>query len=220
MKTHLSKIGMLAIIVFALTACYPGGAEYTSDADIVITDYDEEYNFNSIVTYFLADSINHIVDEGDTPNTSMDSYVLSELERNFDALGWTRIEDSTANEPDVAIVVAAIEVQNYNYYYMPWYSGWGWGWYWKSTDETQYWGYPGYGWGYPYYGGSYVTSYTTGTVAWNLFDPKLVDDTNEEILIQWIGAINGLLGTSTSTTKTRVSDAINQAFKQSPYLSE
>jgi len=224
MKTHLTKIGMLAVIVFALTACYPGGAEYTSDTDIVITDYDEEYNFNSISTYFLSDSINHIVEEGDTPDRSMDAFILSELERNFDALGWERLapQDSVnpGPEPDVSVVVSAIEVQNYNYWYMPWYGGWGWGWYWKSTNESTYWGYPGYGWYPPYYGGGYYTSYTTGTVAWNLFDPKLVDEDNEDIYVQWIGAINGLLGSSKSTTQTRVTNAINQAFRQSPYLSE
>jgi hypothetical protein len=221
MKKLISKIGILAVIVFALTACYPGGAEYTSDTDIVITDYDEQYNFSAVKTYFLSDSIQHINDDGESPNYSMDDYILSTLASQFDALGWERIIDSTAAEPDVAVVVAAIEVENYNYYTMPWYPGWGYGWYWKSTGETNYWGYPGYGWGYPpYYGGAYVSSYSTGTVAWNLFDPRLVDEESETVVIQWVGAINGVLGTSTSTTESRISTAINQAFYQSPYLSE
>lgn len=225
MKKLISKIGMLAVIVFALTACYPGGAEYTSDTDIIITEYDDEYNFNAIKTYYLSDSINHIVNEGDKATTTFDSWVLSELERNFDALGWERLSPpdslNPGPEPDVAIVLAAIEVENYNYWGMPWYGGWGWGWYWKSTGETSYWGYPGYGWYYPpYYGGGYVTSYTTGTYAWNLFDPSLVDEDSEDILIQWLGAINGIAGSSTSTTKTRITNSINQAFRQSPYLSE
>lgn len=224
MKTLLSKIGMLAVIVFALTACYPGGAEYTSDTDIVITSYDDTYNFSSISTYFLSDSINHIVDEGDTPNTKMDAYILSELERNLDAMGWERLAPTDSlnpgPEPDVSVVVSAIEVENYSYWYMPWYPGWGWGWYWKSASESTYYGYPGYGWYPPYYGTGYVTSYSTGTVAWNLFDPRLVDEDSEEINVQWLGAINGLLGTSTSTTQSRVSNAINQAFNQSQYLGE
>jgi hypothetical protein len=220
MKYFFMKIVILVGVVFILAGCYPGGAEYTSDTDIVITDYDQDYNFKSISTYYLADSINHIVEEGKTPNYSLDGYILGELERNLDALGWTRIVDSTSNQPDVAIVVASVKVTNYNYYTMPWYPGWGWGWYWKSTDGTQYWGYPGYGWYYPPYYGGYYTSYETGTLAWNLFDPDLVDETNEDIYIQWVGAINGVLGSSTSNTKNRITVGIDQAFRQSSYLSE
>ncbi len=218
MKKTFTKIGALAIIVFALTSCYPGGAEYTTDTDLIVTNYDEEYDFNSVHTYFLSDSIQHIVDEGDEPGTSFDSYILNEMQRNFDALGWERLDSTNAgtNPPDVNVVLTIAEVTNYNVYSYPWYGGWGWGYYWKSTN---YWGYPGYGWGYPYYGGSYVTSYTTGTIHWRMFDPEKTDEENEIIYVEWEGALNGLLGTTSSTTKDRITTGLNQAFKQSPYLS-
>lgn len=221
MRKFLFKIVMLAGITVALTACYPGGAEYTSDTDIVLTNYNEDYNFNEVQTYYLADSINYVVEEGTTPDRSLESYILSELERNFDNLGWTRTVDSLSSEPDVAVLVSVIKVQNYNIYSYPWYGGWGWGWYWKSTGETTYWGYPGYGWGYPWYGGgTYVTSYEVGTVFWDLFRPDNVDEENEIIYDDWRGAVNGVLGTSTSSTKNRITNGIDQAFRQSAYLSE
>jgi hypothetical protein len=223
MKKLISKIGLLAFIIFALAACYPGGAEYTTDTDIVITDYDEQYNFGAVSTYFLSDSIQHILPEGEEPNTANDAFVISELVSNFDNLGWERLNPPDTNnpgpEPDVSVVVTIIKVQNYNIYSIPWYPYWGW--YWKSTGGTKYWGYPGYGWGYPpYYGGTYVSSYTTGTVLWYLFDPNNVDEDSETIYMSWAGAINGVLGSSTSTTKDRVTKGISQAFRQSPYLSE
>lgn len=222
MKKLLFKLGMLTGIAFALTSCYPGGADYTSDTDVVVTDYDPEYSFNSIQTYFLSDSINHIVEDGETIDYKNDAYVISELQKSFDALGWTRLDSTNStpdNPPDVAVVVTAAKVTNYNYYGYPWYPYWGWGWYWKSTKETQYYGgYPGYGWGYPYYP-TYVTSYETGTLNWYLFDPDKVDEENETIKIEWIGLINGVLGSSNSSTLDRVSTGIEQAFKQSPYLS-
>ena len=220
MRKLLLKIAVLSGIIVAFAGCYPGGAEYTSDTDIVITDYDEDFDFKSINTYYLADSINHIVPEGDEPDYSLDDFINGELERNLDNLGWTRLDSTSTEEPDVAIVVATTKIQYYNIYSMPWYPGWGWGWYWKSTDETQYWGYPGYGWGYPWYGSTYVTSYETGTIAWNLFDPDNVDEDDEVIYLSWVGAINGVLGSSTSNTKDRISRGIDQAFRQSPYLSE
>ena len=222
MRKILFKIVMLAGITVALTACYPGGAEYTSDTDIVLTNYDEEYNFNSIQTYYLDDDIYHIVEDTNNINRTLDPFIIGELARNFDNMGWVRLDSTNGGgeEPDVAVVVTIIKVTNYNVYYNPWYWGWGGGWYWKSTGETTYWGYPGYGWGYPYYGGSYMTSYEVGTIFWDLFDPDNVDEENETINISWTGAVNGVVGTSTTTTKSRITTGIDQAFRQSAYLSE
>jgi len=225
MKKIISKIGILAVIAIALTACYPGGAEYTSDTDIVLTNYNEDYNFNSVQTYYLDDVIYHIVDDTTDIDRSLDPFIIGELERNFDNLGWERLTPpdsiNPGPEPDVSVFVSIVKITNYNIYYNPWYWGWGGGWYWKSTNETNYWGYPGYGWGYypPYYGGTYVQSYTVGTVFWDLFNPDGVDEENETIYVDWTGAVNGVVGTTTSTTKDRISRGIDQAFTQSPYLS-
>jgi len=208
---------MLISIVIGISSCYPGGAEYTDDTDLVYTDYNKDFNFAAIQTYYLGDSINHVVEEGQEPERGLDSFILSELARNLDNMGWTRLtEDDIDNgaDLDAAVVVSAIKVQNYNIYTIPWYPGWGWG-YWKSTD---YWGYPGYGWGYPWYGSKYVTSYETGTVSWRLFDPDDIDENNEIIYVSWTGAVNGVLGSSTSNTKSRITRGIDQAFRQSPYL--
>ena len=216
MKYVLFKIGILVGIVFALNACYPGGAEYTSDTDLVVTDYNPDYNFGDIHYYYLSDSISHIVEEGEEANTTLDSYVIGLLEDQLNALGWERSKDTLVDPaPDVSVVVAAITVTNYNIYQIPWYTGWGGDWYWKGTD----WGYPGYGWYYPWYGYSYVTSYDVGTVAWFLFDPEKVDIEEELIYIEWMGGINGVLGSRTANTKDRIARGIEQAFTQSSYLS-
>ncbi|RLD61953.1 MAG: hypothetical protein DRJ05_01460 [Bacteroidetes bacterium] len=214
MKKTLTKIGALAIIVFALTSCYPGGAEYTTDTDLIVTNYDEEYDFNTVQTYYLSENIYHIA-EGDT-TTKFDNFIIDKLAENFSALGWERIDSTSMVEPDVDVVVTVAEITNYNVYSYPWYGGWGW--YWKSSNDFNY--YPYYGWGYPYYGGSYVTSYTTGTIHWRLFDPDNVNEDEEIVYVSWEGALNGLLGTTSSTTEDRITTGLNQAFKQSPYLSE
>lgn len=219
MKYFLLKIGILVGVGLLLAGCYPGGAEYTSDTDIVITDYDEDYDFGAIEYYYLADSIYHIADEGDEVNTSLDAYVINLLEDQFNAMGWERSVDSIADPaPDVSVVVASVTTTNYNIYGMPWYPGWGYGWGWYYKGSNYYWGYPGYGWGYPWYGYTYVTSYEVGTLAWFLFDPDNVDIEEEIIELEWAGIINGVLGSSTSTTKDRINTGIEQAFSQSPYL--
>jgi len=218
MKKLLLNLVIVAGLAVAMTACYPGGAEYTEDTDIVVTQYNPDFNFINITTYYVSDSIQHLVDEGDTPNRTYDQDILNDLRNNFNSLGWTTFDlaDTINGElPDVAIVVTAAEVTTYNIYSYPWYPYWGWGWY-KSSD---YWGYPGYGWGYPWYpGGSYVTSYKTGTVVWRLFDPVDINEADSTINVAWMGAINGVMGSSTINTKTRIDRGIDQAFKQSAYL--
>lgn len=212
MKNILVKITILAVLAVGLSACYPGGAEYVSDVDVVVTNYNPDYNFKSIKTYFLADSIRHLVAEGEEPDRSMDPFIIDELERNFDALGYDRLDTNDINAgevPDVDIVVTIALITVTNIYYDPWYPGWGWGWG----------GYPGYGWGYPWYGGgTYVSSYETGTIYWLMFDPDDVDEDGEIINLNWEGVINGLLGTKVANTQSRITTGIDQAFKQSPYL--
>jgi hypothetical protein len=221
MKNPFRQSGLLIVLVIFLAGCYPGGAEYTSDTDIVITNYNDQYDFASIQTYYLADSIQHVVEEGTEPDRSLDSYIISELERNFDKLGWQRLDTVAINNgqnPDVAVVGTVTKVTTYNIWTgTPWYPGWGWGWYYKDTN---YWGYPGYGWGYyPWYP-TYVTSYETGTLVWRMFDPDNINEDQEILYVEWLAGLNGILGSSTSSTKDRISKGIRQAFDQSPYLSE
>ena len=189
----------------------------------ILTNFNDEYDFGSIKTYYLPDSINYIVEEGEEVDHSLDSYIVSELERNFEDLGWERLlpEDSLEPAPDVMVLPTVIKVTNYQVWGgYPWYPGWGWGWgwYYKSSTETNYWGYPGYGWGYPYYP-TYVTYYEVGTVLWDLVDPENIDEEGEVIYVEWTGAINGVVGSSVSSTKSRITNGIEQAFIQSPYLS-
>ncbi|MCB0806160.1 MAG: DUF4136 domain-containing protein [Bacteroidales bacterium] len=220
MKLKVINPVMIMAILIGLVSCYPGGAEYYSDTDVVLTSYNDQFNFSEIQTYYLADSIRHVVDEGKEPDRTFDGYIISELERNLNTLGFQRLDTNDINagqQPDVAIVVTQVIVQNYNIYYSyPWYPGWGWGYYYK---DSQYWGYPGYGWGYyPGYP-TYVSSYEVGTVQWQMFDPDNVDEDNQVIYVEWMGAINGVLGTSKTGTEGRITDGIDQAFLQSPYLS-
>ena len=216
MKKVLLNFALISGIVIALSGCYPGGVEYTSDTDLVYTNYDPEYNFGAVQTYYLGDSIRHFVDEGDTPDTEYDSWILSEIQRNLDALGWQEFDLNdtiTGNKPDIVVVTGILVTTTYDIYYYPY---WGYGWYWKGTGNLDYYG---YGWYYPWYGTSYVTSYTTGTVAMLMYDPDLVDNVNKQIKLGWAGILNGLAGTGVSDAMPRISEGIDQAFNQSPYLS-
>lgn len=205
------------ITLLFLAGCYPEGLETYGETDIVVTDYNTEYNFAGIETYFMPDTIHHIGEED--PDRSMDSYVITQLALEFENLGYTRLSEyEPLNPPDVAVTVSVLEIVNVNIYSNPW-PGYGWGGDWPYYGYGWgYWGSPGYGSGYPWYGYSYVSSYSTGTIIWNLWDPDNAIDDTEVIPIEWTGAINGLMGSSTTTSQNRILNGIRQAFDQSPYL--
>lgn len=194
------------IIVFALmtslflfSGCYPDGAEYVDELDVVYTVYDKEYNFQEASTYSLPDNI-VILGDSDNIEFIADIYadpILARIDSNLQAMGWTKVDDD--DNPDVQVLPASWTTTTISY--------WGGG-YWCYWDPY----YCGGGWYYPY---PVVSSYTTGTLVMNMVEktPTGTDGTKKVV---WLGAINGLL--QDTYNPTRINDAIDQSFKQSPYL--
>jgi hypothetical protein len=188
-----------------LVSCYPAGPEYVEDYDIVVTNYNDEYDFQSKGTYAMPDRIVKITGnlvEGDTPEYIDDIYgdqILARIDQNLQDLGWTKV-DVSAN-PDVLITPAAWETTTVYYYYDYWY-----------------WWYGGYyGWCcyYPYYPPVSYTSITTGTLFWSMLDPDQ-EGVNGNPVPQWTAAINGILRYAyNAETMNR---SIDQAFAQSSYI--
>ena len=153
----------------------------------------------------MPDTIEHIIAEGEKDDISRkyDSYILQQVASQMDLRGFRRITDITSETPDVLLVLSVATRENYvayaNYY---------WGGYW-----------PGYGgWYYPWYGGTTVYSYSTGTLFMNMLDASRFDPENKLFAATWVGAVNGLLGDTSTNTKVRLSQSIGQAFVQSPYI--
>ncbi len=192
------KIVFYLSIIVLLGSCYPDGAEYYSDLDIVYTDYDDQFDFVSKGVYSIPDKIVKIEGEladGEEPEYVKEPYntqMLQKMETNMTALGWTKTEDPA----NADLVLFPAVWTNTTIYY--WYDYWCW----------YYPYYCGWGWGYPS-----VSSYTTGTLVMTL----VVDGENYiDPARVWTGAANGLL--SGSFNLTRVNNVIDQAFEQSPYL--
>lgn len=191
--------------VVLLTACFPGGFDTYEESDIVITDYNIEFDFSSISTYYMPDLI--FYPDEDNPDRSKDRFILNELDLGFEEIGYTRVDTITLNNtPDIVVTVLVIQDENTTIYNNPWNPDW----------SIPNWGYPGYGWGY--WGPSVISKYSVGTVLWTIWKPNNIDHENDIIPIEYIAAINGLMGASISTSEKRIREGIEQAFKQSPYL--
>jgi len=198
---------MLLITVAALSmlffnACYSDYGMTTADYDVVTTLYDPNYDFTKDSTYTMPDTIIHIVEEGEKSELSRkyDSFILEQVASHMNLRGFTRIADPTATVPDVVIIIRATAVEHYAAYSSYYYGG--------------YWG----GWYYPWYGGTTVYTYSTGTVLIDMLDVENIDIEKEIYPTAWIAGINGLLGDTSTGTKTRLSTSIGQAFVQSPYI--
>lgn len=192
------KFVLYLSIILLLGSCYPDGAEYYSDLDIVYTDYDDQFDFASKGTYAIPDKIVKIegnLAEGEDPEFVKEPYnteMLQKMESNMSDLGWSKTEDLA----NADLVLFPAVWTNTTIYY--WYDYWCW--------YNPY--YCGWGWGYPS-----VSSYTTGTLLMTLTADG--DDYIEPAQV-WTSAVNGLLSGSYNTS--RVNTAIDQAFTQSPYL--
>jgi hypothetical protein len=216
-KRHARAVIALGFVAAAVTtpmifgACTPGSEITASESDIVLTLYDNEYNFAALDTFTMRlDSIIHITDTGeDDPSLSRDNDVaiLAQIRTEFEDRGYTWVDPATivdGSEIDFAVLVGATTTSFYNIYST--WPCWGWSWY------------CGGGWygGWPSTGVSYA--YSTGTLITLMTDPDESVDPEDFVPTKWQGAINGILNDTSSNVSQRLTRDIDQMFTQSPYL--
>lgn len=190
----------LLALVLLLAGCYPQGVEYYEETDIVYTDYEDEFQFSGKNTYSIPDRIVKVtgnLEDGELPEFVEEPYnteMLDKMKANMSLMGYEQVPDPA----DADLVLFPAVWTNTTIYY--WYNYWCW----------YYPYYCGWGWGYPN-----VSTQTTGTLVMTLVHdgPNYVDP-----IRVWTGAANGLLSKAYNTS--RVTKAIDQAFTQSPYLSQ
>jgi hypothetical protein len=200
-----------------VASCYPGSIDSVGEADLVLTFYDTTASFASIATYAMPDTIIRFDEDGGSgaANPAVDADILLQIEDEFTALGYTRVDVGGA-APDVIVLVTAARTDIVFWYPGGWWGYWGWwpGWGpgWGPCCYGPGWG-PGYPWG-PVYGGTQ----SIGTLAITMLDPAMTPAEPMEIPAIWAGAINGLLQGSDSSILARIEGLIGQVFDQSPYL--
>ncbi|WP_163322611.1 DUF4136 domain-containing protein [Draconibacterium mangrovi] len=220
---------IFALLLFAsavLFSCHPEYDATVEELDVAITQYDEEQDFSQLQTFYLEDSIIYIKDEESgsaSVDHSQNDLIVSLVRQNFLDMGWTEVTGPIDGEidADVSIMLSVLET-DLSFYYYYW---WDW-WYWYPWD----WWYPWYGdpWypGYPVWP-SYPTypsqGYTVGTLFIDMLDMNGVempegDDSSFKVPMPWKGAAIGILAGSDTFLQQRLTNEINQVFKQSPYL--
>ena len=120
--------------------------------------------------------------------------------------------DPANNTPDIVLLVGALAVTKEAYSSYSWWDYWGWFGFYGCCYG------PEYGLGYPKDGpGSVILA--VGTLVITMLDPTRPGDEADTAPVLWAAGINGVLENSSASTAARITNLIDQAFDQSPYLS-
>jgi len=192
----ISLMLLLLALAVGLYSCYPGEEITAADTDIVATYFDKEADFSTKLTFAMPDEIIRLDDEGNPISDpgANDQLAINRIKSNLDQAGFTEIinPDSITNVPDVLVIAFANQ--------STWVSG-------GCYSSWYSWYYPYYGWCYPVY-----YTYDIGTVLIVMIDPS------ESRNALWVAALNGILEDTNAGIADRLTDGIDQAFTQSPYL--
>jgi len=214
MKT-IYRLFVLGLFTWTIISCVPNGAEYVDELDIVYTNHDQNYDFQSKSTFALPDKVIKIdvEDAPDDPDWEPEfvdpiyaNAILETTRTNMRNLGYTEV-DKSAN-PDLIILPSALQTDKIYFYYDWWY----WQWWYPGWV-------PGWGWWYPGYYPPQVGRIRTGSVFLQMTDPNNQSPT-DKIPVVWSGVVNGLFQGSDNSINQRITTTINQAFDQSPYLAK
>jgi len=199
-KGGLARKKLLAglVLAAAVGGCYPGEILNIQDADIVVTAFDDSFDFSTVSTWAMPDMVAAIDLDGSNNiySHAVDQDILDQIELNMAALGYTREMDPENNGADLIILVQANVSNNYTAYtYYPY---------------DPYWG------GYP--PTTTVTNVKTGSIIIEMVDPNVEGSAEEgpSLTVRWAAVLSGL-GEDTAAA-ARVTRAVDQAFDQSPYI--
>ena len=211
---------LIIVIPLLIISCYPGGPSSAEDLDIVGTSYDKEFNFGNVTTFSLPDTIVHFVVQGeeDSLGRDYDDLIIGRVRDQMISNGYTEEPLDTLNPADVVLLISAMSSTNSGLYFDPawWWGYWGWWPGWGGYPGAPAWG-PGWGMGFPVGYPVYI-NYSTGTLFITMIDPENTNIDEMTIAVPWLAALNSLLSGGSQDMGQRITENIDQAFKQSPYL--
>lgn len=195
LRRLVTCILVVAVAVFA--ACYPSPDLAIEDYDTVVTVVTEGADFSGYSTYFMPDSVFQRGDEGSV-SRDFDDLILDGIQRNMEKLGYVYQADTAGT--DLLVVASAITQEQWGAYLgWPFFGG-------------------GLGGGFQYPSGSMRYLYTSGTVAIDMAEIAKLDPEENVYPVEWTASISGPLQSTKENTPDRITNGIDQAFAQSPYL--
>lgn len=210
MKKYL--FGML-VAVF-VTSCEKDPDLSKLSADFTVyTNYDENVKFEDFKTYCLPDSILLIGKDmkAEYWKDDLAQKIIKEVNDEMNARGYTKVPETKDANIGIQLSFAQQTTQvigTSGWYDGGWYNGW-----WSPDFWGPYWN----DWYYPY---AVNYSYDTGTMIMEMVDltSKKTEVNKVKLPVIWHSYATGLLFNNNKYNLELILDAVDQAFKQSPYI--
>lgn len=208
----MRKILFITAAVLLMAACQK--EPYTADTDnsyLVYTSPGKDVNFAQYKTFKMTDSL-LVIGQGSKPQyvrTDAVKAIIADFRKNMEARGFVYTSDAASADLGVQLTYV-IKTERFVQYY---------------SDPYWWLDYPGY-WPSGYWGnwnGYYMPRPVTYTYTTNALLTDIVNLTGEQkegspLEILWTSYIGGPAGSTLQGDVTRMTGAIDQAFKQSEYL--
>ncbi len=206
----MKKLLPLLLTALAFTACEkePDMSQLDSDY-LVYTNYDTKADFKQFSTYYLPDSI-LVISNDDKAKYLTDAnaqQILATYEQDMNARGFTRVDDKA--DAQLGLQVSYVE----NTYYFIDYNYPDWWWWYPYYWDIPYWG-DWSGWYYPYV---IDYSYSTNSYIAEILNLTAPTGSDKNLPVLWTAFSSGV-SYSPTADQTLTINAVNQAFAQSPYL--
>ncbi|MBO7302215.1 MAG: DUF4136 domain-containing protein [Bacteroidaceae bacterium] len=204
MKKFSIYFSVVASVILAACQKDPDIERLDNDY-IVYTNYDSGTDFQSINTFHIIDSILIIGNDEKATywNNANSENIIATYSSELKAAGYTPVASI-----DSADVILQLSYVNTTYYFNIYSGGPWWNYY------PGYWNWGGWGWYYPY---SFTYNYSTGSIIGELVNTNAPTIEKDKLTVVWNSYICGLLN-GNSLSLSRTTNAIKQAFVQSPYL--
>lgn len=207
----MKKILLISAVALMAIACQK--EPYSQDGDgeyLVYTSPAKDVDFTNFRTFDIADSV-LVVGQTKKPYYSQSNNALALIQAyrtNMENLGYIYLPSNPDAQLGIQVTYAE-DTQKFVQYY----------------DDPYWWlDYPGYwpagywgnwtGWYYPY---PVVYTYTTNALITDMVD-LTAGEQNGKLKIVWSCYIGGPASASINYDVKRMTNAVNQAFAQSPYL--
>ncbi len=184
---------------------------------IVTTFKDSNFNFTTLHTFAMPDTVAHLVPITGTPlpiTGQFDAVALNQVRADLLARGYTDVSNTPGVTPDFVVLVGATATDNSAAFVtFPWFNFWG------FSPVFNFFT-PGFSsaWGiiFPWAPVTGVTAFDRGTLIVTIVPTSSIDQANETIQAAWAGVATGLLNGSITTLT--ITTAIDKMFALSPYL--
>lgn len=219
-RVILPAVGLIGAL--AVGACGDDDGDFiivsptTPVTGTVVTFKDSTFDFNTLFSFAMPDTVVQFNPVTGTPVAvprTFDAVALNQVRSNLLARGYTDVT-GTGVQASFVVLVGASASDNFNAFASyPWFSIWGfspiWSFYAPGFDNS-------WGIAFPWFPVTGATNYARGTLVVTIIPTALVNPTNKSIRAVWAGVATGLL--NGGITSDVVQAAVNEMFRQSPYL--